>query len=87
MRSLTPLHYPKHMHFFNPHQTISSLHLIIPFTATTTLLIQPLEPTPLLFQQPVRLAILYQTPLIHDNNFIKVENRVQFMRHSDDSVA
>jgi hypothetical protein len=88
MRPLTPLHYPKHMYFCNPHQPISNLHLIIiSFTATTTLLIQPLEPTPLLLQQSVWLAILHQTPLIHHNDFVKVENRVQFVRHSDDSVA
>jgi hypothetical protein len=63
------------------------VQLILTFHPTTTLLIQPLEHTPLLLQQPMRLPILHQTPLIHHDHLVEIENRIQFVRHSDDSVA
>jgi hypothetical protein len=70
-----------------PFESSSDVQLILTFHPTTTLLIQPLEYTPLLLKQPMWLPILDQTPVIHHHHLIEIENRIQFVRHSDDSVA
>ena len=57
------------------------------FRSPPNILIQTLEPAPLLLQQLMRLAVLDQRALLHDDDLVEVQNRVEFVRDGDDGVG
>lgn len=52
----------------------------------THVLIQALEPAALLFHKLVRLAVLHERALVHDDDFVEVEDSIEFVRDGDDGV-
>lgn len=69
-----------------PLSILNCLRLALPSTHRY-IFVQTLEPTTLLLQQSMRPTVLNQRTLIHDDDFVEVENRVQSVGDGDDGVG
>jgi hypothetical protein len=63
------------------------LNLIRTMLLARAIIIQLAKPTSLIFEQGIRLAILHQLAMVHDDHLVEIENRVELMRDGDDGVG
>lgn len=75
---------PSHHHNI----VLANLHFTLSTCSTMThILIQALEPATLLLQQLIWLTVLDETTLVHDDDFVEVEDGFELMCDSDDGVG
>jgi hypothetical protein len=84
---LTPIHtisMPA-IQFTNP--SFSLRQPIIRFCMLSNFLIQTLEPTSLALEQLVRATVFYQLAFVHDDDFVEVEDGVEFVGDGYEGVV
>jgi hypothetical protein len=59
---------------------------IVHALSSRAVLIQRLEPAVLYFEERVRLAVLDESTVVHDDDFVEVEDCVELVRDCDDGV-